>query len=76
MIVVLGAEVNPKMPWTKSKAAPVGSGPVPQDTSGLLDRNAMRGLRRTMSEALDKALENLDRMSETTDRMLRATYSV
>ena len=76
MIVVLSAEVNPKMPRTKSKAAPVGSGPVPQDTSELLDGNAMRGLSRIMSEALDKALENLDRMSETTDRMLRARYSV
>ena len=42
----------------------------------------MGELRRIMSEALDKALdksfnelkENLDRMSETTNRMLRATY--
>ena len=33
-IRVLGAEVNPKMPWNKSKAVPERYGPVPPDDYG------------------------------------------
>ena len=59
----------------------MGNGPVLQNTSGLIDGITMGELRRIMSEALDKALDKsfdelkkkLKRMSETTDRMLRAT---
>ena len=69
-----------KMPRRKSKAVLVGSGLVLQDTSGLLRGITVGGLRRIMSDALEKALDkyfdelkkNLDKMSETTDKMLRA----
>ena len=33
-IVVLDVEVNPEMPWMKSKAVSEGKGPVPQDKYG------------------------------------------
>ena len=56
-VVVLGAEVYPKMPQKKSKTVPEGNGPIPQDTSGLLGRTTMGELRRIMSEALDNALD-------------------
>ena len=59
----------------------MGNGPVPQDTSGLLGGITIGKLRRIMSEALDKALDkhfdeskkSMNRMSETTAKMLRAT---
>ena len=34
-IVVLGAEVSPKMPRMKRKAVPEGNDPVPRDMYGL-----------------------------------------
>ena len=69
------------MPRKKNKAVPVSNAPVPQNISGLLGGITMGELRRIMSEGLDKALDksfdelkkNLDIMSETTEKMLRAT---
>ena len=66
------------MPREESKAVPEGNDPVPQDASGLLAEIIMGELRRTISEAavdksFDELKENLGTMSETIDRMLRAT---
>ena len=62
----------------KSKTVPMDNGPGSQDTSELLGGIATGELRRIMSEARDQHFDelkkHLDRMSETTDRMLRATY--
>ena len=70
-LVVLDAEVYPKMPRKKSKAVPVGNGPVPQDIYiyGLLGRITMGDLHRIMSEALDKALDkSFDELKKNLDR--------
>ena len=80
--MVLGAEVYPNRPRKKSRAVPKGTAPVPQDTSELFCGITMEELGRIMSVALNKALdksfdemkENLDMISETTDRVLRAIY--
>ena len=46
------------MPRKKSKAVPDGNGLVSQDTlSGLLGGTTVEGLRRIMSEVLDKSFD-------------------
>ena len=45
------------MPRKKSKAVPEGNGPVPQDAYVILGGITPEGLRRTVSEALDKAFD-------------------
>ena len=56
----------------------MGNGPVSQDRSRLLSGIAIAEICRIVSGALDKSFDemekNLDRMSEITDRLLRAIY--
>ena len=65
------------MPLKKNMAVPEGNCSNPQHTSGLLGGIKVEELRRIVSEAsdnhFDELEENLDTMSEITDRMLRAT---
>ena len=64
------------MPRKKSQAVSEGNDPVPRDTSGI-GGVTMDEIYQIMSEGLDKSLaeleKNLNRMSEITYRMLRAT---
>ena len=55
---MLGAEAYPEMPRKKSKGVPEGSGPVPQDTSGL-GGITMVEARRIFSEVLNKHLPEI-----------------
>ena len=58
----------------------MGNGPVSQDRSRWLSGITMAEICRIVSAVLDKPFDelekNLDRMSEITDRMLRAIYFV
>ena len=58
------------MPRKKSKTVSEGNGPVPQDAYvALLDGTTLEEIRRTMSEALDKAFdEPTENMRETRQR--------
>ena len=69
-------EVNPDMPRKKSKAVPEDNGPVSLDTSGICGIT-MEQIRRILSGALEKYFDelekSLDRISDITNMLLRAT---
>ena len=71
MLVVLGAEVYPKMPRKKSKAVPEGNGPDSQDTSRSSGR--IKEIRRLMFEALDKCFDNFYVLKSENPKEIRAT---
>ena len=72
--MILGAEACPEMPRQKSKGVPEGSGPVPQDTSGL-GGITMVEVRRIFSEVLDKHLsENTDILRAENQRSAGLEY--
>ena len=70
--MVLHVEVYPKRPRKKSKASvPEGDGSVPQDAQYvMLEEITLEGLRRIMSEALDKAFdEPTEKIRESRQRL-------
>ena len=73
IIVVLGAEVYPKVPRKKSKVVPEGNGPVFQDASGLLGGITLEEILQIWSEVLDKSFDNFCELDPENPKEMRAT---